>query len=172
MRAATSVGEVPAATFSGGYLPRGGEQVATVVLCCKALRALGEVKWFSAHQALAESFPGGSTQPTGAWTTHHLPNAVSTKMPEASTCVWAPIHLRLLNPQRTGSDFLAARERGDEEGRTPASGAGAHPPDEKSLRQNSFVKWTRSQTSPNHKSDLPTVVVVSKVVATEFYFPT
>ena len=68
--------------------------------------------------------------------------------------------LRLLNPQRTGSDFLAARERGDEEGRTPASGAGAHPPDEKSLRQNSFVKWTRSQTSPNHKSDLPTVVVV------------
>ena len=66
--------------------------------------------------------------------------------------------LRLLNPQRTGSDFLAATERGDEEGRTPASGAGAHPPDEKSLRQNSFVKWTRSQTSPNHKSDLPTVV--------------
>ena len=64
--------------------------------------------------------------------------------------------LRLLNPQRTGSDFLAATERGDEEGRTPASGAGAHPPDEKSLRQNSFVKWTRSQTSPNHKSDLPT----------------
>ena len=93
LRAATSVGEVPAATFSGGYLPRGGEQVATVVLCCKALRALGEVKWFSAHQALAESFPGGSTQPTGAWTTHHLPNAVSMKMPEASTCVWAPIHL-------------------------------------------------------------------------------
>ena len=69
--------------------------------------------------------------------------------------------LRLLNPQRTGSDFLAARERGDEEGRTPASGAGAHPPDEKSLRQNSFVKWTRSQTSPNHKSDLPTVVVMA-----------
>ena len=34
LRAAASVGEVPAATFSGGYLPRGGEQVATVVLCC------------------------------------------------------------------------------------------------------------------------------------------
>ena len=34
MKAAASVGEVPVATFSGGYLPQGGEQVATVVLCC------------------------------------------------------------------------------------------------------------------------------------------
>ena len=96
MKAAASVGEVPVATFSGGYLPQGGEQVATVVLCCigpKRYTRLGEVKWCSAYQALAESFPGGSTPLTGAWPTHHLPNAVSTKMPEASTCVWAPIHL-------------------------------------------------------------------------------
>ena len=32
LKAAASVGEVPVATFSGGYLPQGGEQVATVVL--------------------------------------------------------------------------------------------------------------------------------------------
>ena len=32
MKAAASVGEVPVATFPGGYLPQGGEQVATVVL--------------------------------------------------------------------------------------------------------------------------------------------
>ena len=94
LRAAASVGEVPAATFSGGYLPRGGEQVATVVLCCKgpALRALGEVKWCSAHHALAESFPGGSTHPQG------LGRLITYQIPSARRCQRPP---RASGPQST-----------------------------------------------------------------------